>query len=607
MSTKGFEETIDYNKEMKVVEEFLNIDSSLVEMEKNKDLIRMEMNIVEFPIFSKSNNIKVNQIKKYYFSTDKSSFLEIIPAFDTMIPGDWEERVFIAITKILRNNNFKQTFYCTINDIFDNMKIYNKTTRKGLYPKIRKAISKMATTTFRFKNLFYSNEARKILDDLVETNILTFRMVTLKDATMKESNFFTDKRTKEIFRITISQHFYENIIKKGYMAFDADDLLNIKDAVTRSIFTMITKWRYNNLYLKKTAYHIARRIPFAWDKNPRRAVLKIEKSLADLRSFNYIKDFNLNRNGKWERADFEIFFTEEHNKIKRDIFLDEKSEFDKFVHSEEERQQEVELNSTDFFTDEYFKEIFNTFPEVARKFKTLPNIIREALKKHDYSYVKYSAEYTAFFCKASYNKYFKDALQKNWADEFIAKKQLKEEKNIKKYEKDKIEEAVLIEENKNMIFKNTWSDFEALEEYVREKIELEVYEGFLAEANSTDNKIMRGIFEKSKKALILEYINQRNLIDKTTIKEKNQENIELVEEKIVPKVTQTSGKEIRLDSEYASSTHFILSVTKFVREHNMSIDLTEIAPIFKLFGEYEDFNIKISYDETKKTGSIIKK
>ena len=75
MSTKGFEETIDYNKEMKVVEEFLNIDSSLVEMEKNKDLIRMEMNIVEFPIFSKSNNIKVNQIKKYYFSTDKSSFL----------------------------------------------------------------------------------------------------------------------------------------------------------------------------------------------------------------------------------------------------------------------------------------------------------------------------------------------------------------------------------------------------------------------------------------------------------------------------------------------------------------------------------------------------
>ncbi len=62
-----------------------------------------------------------------------------------------------------------------------------------------------------------------------------------------------------------------------------------------------------------------------------------------------------------------------------------------------------------------------------------------------------------------------------------------------------------------------------------------------------------------------------------------------------------------MDSEYASSTHFILAVTKFVKEHNISIDLAEIAPIFKLFGEYEDFSIKISYDEAKKIGSIIKK
>ena len=30
MSTKGFEETIDYNKEMKVVEEFLNIENLLL-------------------------------------------------------------------------------------------------------------------------------------------------------------------------------------------------------------------------------------------------------------------------------------------------------------------------------------------------------------------------------------------------------------------------------------------------------------------------------------------------------------------------------------------------------------------------------------------------
>ena len=64
--------TLDiYNNDMSLVEEFLNVDSSIIEMEKNSDLIRMEMNIVEFPIFSRSNNLKTNQIKKYYFSNNK--------------------------------------------------------------------------------------------------------------------------------------------------------------------------------------------------------------------------------------------------------------------------------------------------------------------------------------------------------------------------------------------------------------------------------------------------------------------------------------------------------------------------------------------------------
>ena len=51
-------------------------------------------------------------------------------------------------------------------------------------------------------------------------------------------------------------------------------------------------------------------------------------------------------------------------------FYDEKETFDKMVHMIEDRQQEVSLNTTNFFTDEYFMEIFNTFPDVAKKFKT---------------------------------------------------------------------------------------------------------------------------------------------------------------------------------------------------------------------------------------------
>ena len=180
-NSKGYEEIIELRQEMNIVEEFLNVDASLVEIEKNKDLIRMEMNIVEFPIFSKSSLIKVNQIRKYYFSADKKSFLEILPAVNTQIPGEIEERVFIALTKILRNNGFSKIFYCTINDIFDNMKIDSKATRKGMYLKIKQAISKMATTTYRFQNIFYANELRGIIFDLVETSILNFSSIIIKN------------------------------------------------------------------------------------------------------------------------------------------------------------------------------------------------------------------------------------------------------------------------------------------------------------------------------------------------------------------------------------------------------------------------------------------
>ena len=595
---KGFEEVIELQGEMNVVEEFLNVDSSLVEYEKNRDLIRMEMNIVEFPIFSKNSLVKINQIRKYYFSTDKQSYLEILPALNTQIPGEIEERVFIALTKILRNNNFRKVFYCTISDIFDNMKVDKKTTRKGMYPKIRSAISKMATTTFRFKNLFYSNEINRVVDDLIETNILTFRSITIKDANESEQNFFSDKRIKEVFKISVSDHFHDNIIQKGYLAFDADELLSIKDSVTRSIYTMITKWRFNKLYLKKPAYYIARRIPLAWDKNPRRTVLRIEESFVSLKDFGYISDYKLNRNDKWEKADFEIFFDESHNKIKRDNFLEEKQSFDKLVHAIEDRQNEIDVNSDKLFSDESFLSIYNTFPEVARRFKTLPNIIREALKKFDFKYVKYTAEYTALFCKASYIKYFKDALDKNWADEYIAKKEMKSEKQQVKAQEEKtanIEEAVFEE-----VPKITWEDFEKLDTSHKEKLESLAFEKFLKEAGSNRNdKTMAGIFEKTKKSLILQELKkfqEEIVIEPLEIEKEPKEDIK-----------DNSKDNIEIKETFASVSSFMVKAVSYINSENIKVDIQAFMTVFTMLKEYEDEKIIIKYNEESKIGEIRKK
>lgn len=593
--------TEKYERKVEVIEEYLHIDDSLLELEKNKDLVRMEMNIVEFPIFSRSKTLKVDQIKKYYFSSDKQSFLEVIPAVQTTIPGELEERIFIALLKIFRNNGYKQTFYCRMTDIFENMKVANTNTRNSLYAKIRNSISKLATTTFKFKNLFYSSELNKIDSDLIVTNILTYRVVTFKDSTNNEKKFFNDKRVKEVYKITLSQHFFENIIRKGYLTFDADELLDIKDSVTRSIYTMITKWRKNNLYLLKPAFYIARRVPLAWDGSAiRKTVLKIEKSLIELKEANHILDYNMIRKNKWDKTDFEIYFDESHNKNKQSYFYEEKANFDKVITLVEHRQNDIDIIINTENNEDYL-EIYNIFPQVAHKLKSLPNAINEALKKYEYNYVKYTAEYTALFCKTSYLKYFKQALENSWADEYIAKKETKAEKKAKNKEDIQIEEAVIVEEK---IIENSyvWEDFIALSSEYKIEVEAATYENFLVEANAVDNKIMKNIFEKSKKALILKTMEEYKIPKGI----KSTEEL-VIEEKLEIEVptgkTKVSSNEIV--GEYISIPQFMVKVSKLAQEKDIKIDFEHLVPIFKLFGEYEDECIKITYNESNKQGTIL--
>ncbi len=588
------------NNDVEVIEEFLNIDESLIALEQNKALVRMEMNIIEFPLFSKSNLVKTNQIKKYYFSSDKKSFLEVIPAVGTSIPGEFEERVFIALLKIFKKSGYSPTFYCKASDILDNMNIANEKTKKSLYPKVKLAISKLTTTTFKFKNLFYSNALQDVMDDLIETNILTYRLLSFKEALGDEKDFFSDRRIKEIYRISVSSHFYDNIIKKGYLVFDADELLNIKDSITRSIYTMITKWRNNKLYLKRPAFYIARRVPLAWTKHSiKKTVPRIEKSLIELKELNYISDYNLHKNDKLEKAEFEIFFTDEHNKIKRDIFYDEKADFNKMVHYEEVRlNEELEVAKNNLHEGEV-NTILEVFGEKGTKLKSLPSTIREALKTYDYKYVLCSAEYTSFNCKVSLLKYFKDTLANNWAESYIANKEVREEKKAKK-QKEVIEEAIIVEEKpiENLYI---WEDFIELSSEYRIEVEAAAYQSFLMEANSVDNKIMKNIFEKSKKALIL----------KTMEEYKIPKGIRPTEEPVIEKgfeieVPIAEEKEIsnKIVGEYVSVPEFMVKVMEITKFRNISLNFENLVPIFKLFGEYEDKLIKITYDEGTKQGII---
>lgn len=566
-----YQEVEDLERDIEIIEEFVDISDSLIELEKNRDLIRLEMNIVEYPIFSKNKNIKQNQVRKYYFNSEKTSFLEVRPAFNSSIPGDFEERIFISLTKIMRDRGYNQTFYTNISEILDNLNV-PRSTKNGLYKKTKESIDKMANSTYRFKNLFYSNEVSQVVDDLINTNMFTYRVVTIKEAEKTETDFFVDKRIKEIYKITFTDEFYKNIIAKGYLAFDAEELLNIKDSITRSIFTMITKWRRNSLELKKPAYFIARRIPLAW-KNVSRAIKTIENSCIYLKNNDFILDYKIERNGKLDTTEFIFYFDEHHNKIKQKNFYDEKSSFDRYITHEEHDEITQSGDLLTALNSEKYQKIMEFVPEKFKKLTTFSKEIKKALAQYEYQYVKHTLEYTLQYSKTSSLKYFKDALKNNWAEEYIAKKQQNAVKKTEKLEKQKIEEAVFVEVP---LYKN-WEEVEKLTPEIQNQLAEKAYENFLREANSADNKIMRGIFEKSKKALILK------------------------------EYSGNSEKTIETSKTYPSLSAFILECLNYFKANRFAMDSENFMKMFSFMKVYEDDIILMRYDEEKRVGEIIKK
>ena len=571
-------------RETELVEEFLDV----LDYEESNSLIRMEMNVIEFPIFSKNPKVKKNQILKYYFSKDKQSYLEITPPNDESIPGEFDERVFISLLKIMKKKNGKAIFYCSLSEIADSLNI-PKNSKRGVYSKIKNSIIKLSKTNYSFFNLFYLGSLNKRVDDFINTPLITSRILTFKEADDKEKDFFVDRRIKEIYRIRIADDIYGNITAKGYLVFDADILLNIKDPVVRSLYTQITKWRKNSLYLKKPLTYIAKKIPLSLKGNMLyKTVKKISDSLLELKNLNLISDFNYLKNGKTDKNEFEIFFDTEHNKNKQQLFYQDKEDFN-IIHSVEERLNNICLDDD---VSCNVSEIINIFGSKGDSLKTLPNIIREALKKYEFDYVKYTAEYTALNAKASILKYFKEALINNWADEYIVKKKVKDIKQKEK-EKEVIEEAVVVEEKQNLL---DYDFFEKMSSKEQEEIVEKVYIDFLNKSTGTNSPFYLKLFEKGKKSYSVNWLNENNFKEKQI--EKDLKNIDEQEEMEVIKTEN--------EKQYKSLSQFLVEVTPLVRENIPTIDMKSLKEAIELFGEYEDDYIELKYLLKNNIGSYKK-
>lgn len=154
------------------IEENIYIDEKTI---KNKDLIRIDMNLVQFPIFSKNTKRKVNQVVTYFFNQNRDTHITVTPRAGDYIPGELEEKIFIVLMQIMKENNMSKKFIVTSTQIKE--KLNMNTSRYGSI--VKNSLLRLATSNYSFKNTLYSSETNSVISETVVTTIFSIKFITL--------------------------------------------------------------------------------------------------------------------------------------------------------------------------------------------------------------------------------------------------------------------------------------------------------------------------------------------------------------------------------------------------------------------------------------------
>ncbi|MGL5050085.1 MAG: hypothetical protein ACRC6E_05555, partial [Fusobacteriaceae bacterium] len=496
---------------------------SLYNIENNDELIRLEMNTIEYPLFSKNRKIKKNTIVKYEFNNKKHQFLKIEPVVHNKIPGELEEKIFFALMKIYKKNGHNETIYTDFTTLIQEMRINSSGRNKNL---VRVGLKNLGGTTYEFNNLFYSNENKGILNTNLRTTMFSILIITLEEAkeitNLEILKHFRNSKIKEIIQIKFSQHFFENIIRKGYLYFDRQDLLQIENPVSRTLFMMLTKWRNKELYIKRHSRFLASRIPLSWKKtNISKTLQTIEQAFEDLKEKKVIKKFRFNSSDGRDHSYYEIWFDELHNKKYNSETIplvlhgeienyEITSEISEKLENEEEYMFIVESNIT-----KQTRELLALLPEKAKTLTTMEGKVEKAIKKHGYHYTKEAVLYTKANAKSSFGKYFDGTIAKNWHEEFMnTKKEQQDKEELAKEKKAKLESKQLeikLQESQDQKNKEAMkAKYLSLPEEEQSKIEKIVYTDYITKAGGNTTKMVKSSFERAKLALIAKYLEEIN-------------------------------------------------------------------------------------------------
>lgn len=478
------------------------------EIIKNKALIRMDMNIVQFPIFSKNAKRKKNEITTYFFNKNKDTYITIKPTAGELIPGEAEEKVFIALMKLMKDKGMEQEFTVTAKEIKDAAKIH----ASNYINEIKKALLRLSETNYNFKNTMYSNETGSILKNEISTPILTFKSLQLNLAENKKlKKKINDNRIKEVYQIKISDHFYKNIVKRGYLVYDSNILLDINSGVARTLYMLLEKIRFDKLYIKESVFALIKKIPLKYEKRSLPVTIKtLEKALNELKTKKLIKEFSFFKPTTWLEADVEVFFEENHNILKQERFDDDNKDLKKIYtalaisSTEKKHIEEQNVIDKEDITKEMVESIIKTLPKKAKALKSIYKTVESAIEKYGLEKVKGAAIYLSSQKNlTSPRAYFLKILENDWAEDILVEKDIKETKQLTINSLD--EKLEIINEKVMEYFQNLSQD---------EKLELEkrTYEEYIKECGQ-ETKIQKIAFNAGKNTLICKFIEKYGLMD----------------------------------------------------------------------------------------------
>lgn len=524
-----WQETID-TPETEYVEENFYVEESLV---KNKELIRMEMNLIQLPIFSKNTKRKVNQVVKYFFNSNRDTYITVTPTAGNYIPGEMEEKVFIALMQIMKEKGMPKQFIISGSNLRDKLKL--NTARYGDI--IRSSLLRLSETNYKFKNTMYSSELKGTINKEVSTPILTLEIITLSlKQNEKYRKVFDDKRIKEVYKISITDHFYSNIIQKGYMVYNSRILLEISTSTARTVYMLIEKLRFEKTELKIDTIFLIKRIPLKFDKaHLSQTVTTLKKALNELKDKNLIEDFKIIKESTWEKSEIEIFFHEKSKEEKQQRFFEDRNDFRKLLtettvsdteHEMIENAEVVENNTliqstVVVVTQEMIDKILELMPSKAKNLKTMPKTIREAILEYGYLKVESVAIYMKKNKVEKVRAYFIKALENNWCeDEAVV---------IQMPKKDVLNDSqgFVKQDESQKNYEKELEYFLSLSSEEKEELQEKVYKAYIKECGQ-ETKIQKLAFNAAKNRLIAEYILKNNLLksekSKLVIKEIPKEN-----------------------------------------------------------------------------------